>query len=392
MPSTRRLNIHYSLMQAGYWMIYAAVCAYHASLLLERGFTDGEVGIVLAVRCFAGVVIQPILGSFSDKRPQLPLKRIVFICLALSLVAQVIYMGFSFGLFGTLLVYIVIGGLELSAYPFLDSMAVQYINAGVPIQYSLGRGIGSFFYAVACVLLGFQASRLGVESTLLTHCALIVLELLIVMTFPTFQGESVAVAQKKSPHTTLEMLRANPKFTVSLFAVFFGITAGLPAVMFMIQIISSIGGNDASMGVALFVMGAAELPAAVLFEKLHKRFSSHQLLVASIFFLMVKVILFSLAPSIPFFIAFQLIQLVSYGLFTPSSVYFVNDFVPEEDRVKGQTLMMAFGNGMGGAVGGLIGGVLLDAGGVPLLMGVLIALGAIGSILGVISLKMKSPS
>lgn len=389
MPSERRLNLHYYLMQAGYWTIYAAVCGYHASLLLERGFTDGEVGIVLAIRCFAGVVIQPILGAFSDKHPNLPLKKIIVACLAASLVAQVIYIGFNFGMLGTILVYIVIGGLELSAYPFLDSMAVQYINSGVNIQYSLGRGIGSFFYAVTCVLMGFQVTVWGAQSTMVTHAVLIAAEMLIVMTFPTFQGEIVPAERKKSPHTTLEMLRANPKFTVTLLAVFFGITAGLPAVMFMIQIITSIGGNDGTMGIALFVMGAAELPAALLFTKLNKKISSHKLLVASIFFLTVKVTLFALAPNVPLFIVAQLIQLVSYGLFTPSSVFFVNETVPEEDRVKGQTLMMAFGNGMGGAVGGLLGGWLLDLGGVPLMMAVLIGLGVVGTVLGLISLRMK---
>lgn len=389
MPSERRLNLHYYLMQAGYWTIYAAVCAYHASLLLGRGFTDGEVGLVLAIRCFAGVVIQPILGAFSDKHPNLPLKLIVAACLVASLVAQGIYMVLDLRMLGTVLVYIVIGGLELSAYPFVDSMAVQYMNAGVPMQYSLARGIGSFFYAITCVLMGFQSTQWGVESTLLTHCILIAVELVIVLTFPTFQGEVVPTERKKSPHTTLEMLRSNPKFTVTLLAVFFGITAGLPAVMFMIQIISNIGGNDGTMGIALFVMGASELPAALLFTKLNKKISSHKLLVASIFFLMVKVILFALAPNVPVFIVAQMIQLLSYGLFTPSSVFFVNETVPEEDRVKGQTLMMAFGNGMGGAVGGLLGGWLLDLGGVPMMMAVLAALGAIGTVLGLISLKMK---
>lgn len=37
----------------------------------------------------------------------------------------------------TALVWVVIGGLEVSPYPLTDIMAVQFINNGVPIRCSL---------------------------------------------------------------------------------------------------------------------------------------------------------------------------------------------------------------------------------------------------------------
>ena len=389
LPSTRRINLHYFAMQAGFWSIYAAVCAYHVSLLMARGFTDAETGIILAVRCFSGVVIQPLMGSFADRHPSIPLKRIVALCLFLSLGAQVAYIALPLNMLGTLLVYTVIGGLELSAYPFLDAMAVEYINAGVPLNYSLGRGIGSFFYACTCVFLGFQVTAFGAESSMLTHCVLIVVVLALVLTFPAFQGDSTASEQTKAPSGALELLRRNKKFTLALFASFFGITAVLPMVMYMIRIVEPIGGNDAGMGIALFVMGAAELPAAVIFTKLQKRLSSHKLLVMSLFFCLVKIVLFSITPNMTFFFGIQLIQMLGYGIFTPSSVFFVNEVIAPEDKVKGQSLMMAFSNGMGGTAGSFLGGWALDFGGVPFMMGVMLALGAVAVVLGIVSLRMK---
>ena len=59
----------------------------------------------------------------------------------------------------------------------------------------------------------------------------------------------------------------------------------------------------------------------------------------------------------------QPLQLLGYGLFTPASVYFVNESVPEADRVRGQTVMMVASNGMGGMLGGLLAGWTLDMGG-----------------------------
>ena len=389
LPSSRRINIHYFAMQAGFWSIYAAVCAYHVSLMMARGFTDAQTGIILGVRCFSGVVIQPMMGSFADRHPNIPLKRIVALCLLLSLGAQVVYMIMPLQMLGTLLVYTVIGGLELSAYPFLDAMAVEYINAGVPLNYSLGRGIGSFFYACTCVFLGFQVTAFGAESSMMTHCVLLVLVLALILTFPTFRGSSSTTKQTAAPSGALELLRRNKKFTLTLVASFFGITAVLPMVMYMIRIIEPFGGTDAGMGIALLVMGAAELPAAVLFTKLQKRMSSHKLLVMSLFFCLVKIALFSVTANMTLFVGIQLIQMLGYGIFTPASVFFVNETVSHEDKVKGQSLMMAFSNGMGGTAGSFLGGWALNFGDVPFMMAVMLALGAVAVTLGVVSLRVK---
>ena len=388
-PSSRRINLHYFGMQAAFWSSYAAVCAYHVSLLLARGFADGQVGVILAVRCFAGVLIQPLLGSFADRHPEIPLKRILSICLLLSLAAQALYLVVPMHMLGTLLVYLVIGGFELGAYPFLDAMAVEYINVGVPIDYSLGRGLGSFFYACTCVFLGFQVTAFGAESSMLTHCALILLLLALVFTFPTFQGAASTGRAPGKQTNALTLLRRNKKFTLALFASFFSITAVLPVVIYMIRIIEPIGGSNAGMGIALFVMGAAELPAAVIFTRLQKRMSSHKLLVMSLFFCLAKILLFMLVPNMSLFIVIQLVQMMGYGIFTPASVFFVNEIVSQEDKVKGQSLMMAFSNGMGGTIGSFVGGWTLDVGGVSFMLSTMLVLGGIGLALGLMSLRVR---
>ena len=161
-PSFRRLDYHYIVMQAGFWAMFASVVAYQTALLLERGFSNGEAGLMTAVRCLAGIVCQPLLGAFADRYPEIPLKRIVTISLLLSLGAGAWYwLSPDMGLWETTLVWVVIGGLEVSSYPLMDAMAIQFINDGVPIRYSLGRGVGSMAYAVVCVLLGLQVGSAG---------------------------------------------------------------------------------------------------------------------------------------------------------------------------------------------------------------------------------------
>lgn len=366
MPSKRRLDLHYIALQAGFWAAFAAICAYQAALLQGRGFSNTQVGVVMAIRCLAGVIAQPLLGAWADKHPNIPLKWIVSVCLGVSFFGGLLLM-YPLGMAGTLAVFTLLGALEISAYPLMDAMAVQFIHAGLDLSYSLGRGIGSFAYAVCCVLLGLQSARFGVESTLLTHSALVLALLAITATFPTFRPQwSMARGEREeTPRGAFALLRENPRFTLMLSGILLGITGVLPMSNFLINVIRDRGGSEAQLGVALFLMAAAELPAALLFTRLYRRRGrAAGILVASMGFMALKCVLFLFARSYWAIWAIQPLQMLGYGLFTPASVYYVSDVIPPVDQVKGQTLMMVASNGLGGMLEGFIAGGALDAWGV----------------------------
>ena len=390
-PSLRRLDYHYIAMQAGFWAMFAAVVAYQTALLLERGFSNSEAGLMTAVRCLAGIVCQPLLGGFADRHPQIPLKHIVSLSLLLSVAAGAWYwLSPGMGLWETTLVWVVIGGLEVSAYPLMDAMAVQFINEGMPIRYSLGRGIGSLAYAVVCVVLGFQASSLGMESTLLTHLGLVLAEALLVATYPAYRGKSRRPGEDgPKPQSALSLLRSNPRFTLMLAGVFLGLTGIMPLSNFLVNIVGSRGGTESDLGIALFLMGASELPTAFFFQKLLRRLGSGKLLLMSMIFGTLKGVLLLCTFNCLGVLAVQPIQVLGYGLFTPASVYFVNESVPAADRVRGQTVMMVASNGLGGMMGGVLAGWTLDLGGVNLMLAACIASGCAGALLCLAALRLR---
>ncbi len=249
-PSLRRLDWHYMAMQIGFWAMFASIVGYQTALLLDRGFSNGEAGLMTSVRCLAGIVCQPLLGGFADRHPEFPLKRIVSLSMLLSLGVSVWYwLAPGMGLGETALVWAVIGGLEVSSYPLMDAMAIQFINDGVPIRYSLGRGLGSLAYALTCVFLGFQVGRSGVESTLLTHVVLVAAEIALVATYPPYRGRPRARdAEGPRPQSALALLRSNPSFTLMLAGVLLSLTAVLPLSNFLVNVVTSRGGTDADSG------------------------------------------------------------------------------------------------------------------------------------------------
>ncbi len=391
LPSHRRLDWHYIAMQAGYWAMFASIVAFQTALLLERGFTNTDIGLVIAVRCGAGILCQPLLGGFADRHPKIPLKLIVSLSLALSLVASLFFTFTPMGLGGTLAVFVIIGGFEVSAYPLMDAMAIQYISVGVPIRYSLGRGMGSMAYAITCVLLGLQVTAAGVESTLLTHAGLVVLVIALCITYPTFHAPphpAEEVAEK--PHSVLSLLKGNPRFALMLVAVFLGMTACLPMSNFLVNIIQDKGGTSTDLGMAYFLMGAFELPTAFFFQKLWRKLGSGKLLLISMGFVALKSAVLIFAFNTPMVLLFQPLQMLGYGLFTPSSVFFVDESVPPADRVRGQTIMMVASNGLGGMVGGMLAGRILDFGGANLMLAACTGLGVLAALTAAAALKVKS--
>lgn len=393
-PTLRRLDWHYIAMQMGFWAMFAAIVAYQTALLLERGFTNGEAGLMTSVRCLAGIVFQPLLGGFADRHPRVPLKGIVGVSLAFSLAAGVWYWAEpAMGLAQTALVWVVIGGLGVSSYPLMDAMAVQFINDGMPIRYSLGRGLGSLAYAVVCVLLGLQVGQWGVETTLVTFLLLTAAEIALVFTYPTWHPHAPAAqAEQARPQSALSLLRSNPRFTLMLAGVLFGLTAVLPLSNFLVNVILSRGGTAADLGLAMFLMGGFELPAAFLFPRLLRRLGSGRILVLSMFFGTLKGVALLLTWNLAGVLLCQPLQMLGYGLFTPASVYFVNESVPPADRVRGQTIMMVASNGLGGMLGGLLAGWTLDAGGANWMLAGCILCGCVGTVLCLLALPRKGRS
>ena len=270
-PSLRRLNISYTLVHVAYWAMFAVFTGYQTSLLLGRGFTSGEAGIFASIRCFAGILAQPLLGGWADRHPEVPIKWLLDGCLVLALAVNGVFYAARPGFWGTAVIFLALGVLELNAYPLLDSMAVQFIAAGVDMSYSLSRGLGSLAYALACVICGQQAVRFGTESLLLTHMALLVLMIAAVALYPAFPREALPPRVRgEQPHSILYILRSSRPFTLMLVSLFFALAAIMPIVSFMVNIVTDRGGDQGHLGLALFLMGASELPAALLFTPLRR--------------------------------------------------------------------------------------------------------------------------
>lgn len=390
LPSGQRVNTMYFLLQIWFWGMMAAFTGYQAAIVLNRGFSSGQAGVFISLGCLSGIFAQPLLGAWADRHPAVPLKRIFGGCM---LAALLIHGGFYFsrpGFFGTALIFLALGALETNAYPLIDAMAMQFLNAGIDVRYSLGRGLGAFAYAIVSVLVGQQARRFGVESALVTHGALVLLILTTLAVFPAFAPSAAPAAHTRTPaHSPFYILKHNPAFTVMLLAGFFGLMAVMPIVNFLVSLVNDRGGDSGSLGLALFLMAASELPGAILFQWLWKKTNLERIMVISAVFMALKPLLFLFCGDLRLFLMMQPIQMLGYGLFTPGNVFFANENVPPEDRIQGQSLKMVATNGLSGVVGNLIAGGIIDRGGVNAMLVFCFFSGAIGVALAFWAVRLR---
>ncbi|MBE6961247.1 MAG: MFS transporter [Ruminococcaceae bacterium] len=390
MPNQRYVNRMYCLMQMGYWGMLGSFTAFQSAILLDRGFSSGDVGVFLALGCLSGMVSMPLIGNWADKHPEVPVKWLFVGLLVPTLVINFAFFFTRPGWWGTAAVFLLLGVLETNSFPLIDSMAMQFINAGVDIQYSLGRGLGAFAYALICVIEGQQTARFGIQTAMLTHGVLIVAMMGIVSLFPQFPREALVPAEeRKATHSALQVLRANPPFTLMLFGAFFGMIAIMPIPNFMVTMIGDLGGDSGHLGLAQFLMAASELPGAFLVQKFYRRYGSEKVVLVSLAFMIVRPALILASGSLAMLLLVQPIQMLGYGLFTPVSTYFTNENVAPEDRMQGQSLKMVITTGFGSMAGNLISGWALDIGGIPMMLTICIVSGCIGLCLGILAVQVR---
>lgn len=133
------------------------------------------------------------------------------------------------------------------------------------------------------------------------------------------------------------------------------------------------------MGNAVFLASLLELPTMTYFTKLSNKINCGRLIKFSIIMFLLKHVIAYLATNMMMIYISQVLQLFAYALFIPASVYYVNQKIAINNRVKGQS-MVTMAMTIAGVFASLIGGMLIDSIGVHLVLMV----GAIVSTIGAV--------
>lgn len=397
----RKLNFHYASVHGAYWMYYGVLGGFSSVFLLAKGYSNSEIGVILAAGNILAVLIQTVLAGFADKGR----KGTIFLIsggitlLNLALSTMMIFQS------GRSLVLTVLFtscfGLIMANQPFINAINRRLEECGVSIAFGTCRSIGSLAYAVICFFLGTLVEAKGPEILpLVGNGVLLLIILTVYLTYRAYKigmarnredlnqvqtnpGEGLVAKDPEKPKeeiTLQDFIQKNKMFFVMSLGVLGLYFANTIPNAYMAQIVDNIGGTSEDVGRIFAYLAITEIPTLVLFDRLYQRFSCQSMLKFASVGYVIWIGACGLARNVGMLSLAQLLHFFSFPLFLPAMVRYIDDNMREGEAVRGQTLFMVMTT-LGNMLASLVGGVLLDMWGANLLMTAGVVAAVIGAVI-----------
>ena len=371
----KSLTFQYTFHQMAYWATAAGVVSFATAFLLQKGFAASTVGILLASGNLLSCAFQPILADRADRIGGNVLK---WLTAGLTLISAVCFASIqllplpetAFGLLYLL------GVFAFDAMnPLMNALNVSYMTNGYTINYGLSRGLGSLAYAFAALGIGKVMARFGADWMIWISLGLLAINAAMSLSYPSLLT-SVSGEKKENDCCSIPVFFRRYKWYcismlgVLLLGMFHAMTEN-----YLIEIVTPLGGDSGTVGVALFVATAIEALVLVYLDQVRSKISDNWLLKIAGLSFVLKSVLFLMAGNVMTIYMIQLIQATSYTFLSPIQMYYANNKISPADMVKGQAFTTAAYT-LGCAAGNFAGGQLISGFGLRamLLAGVLIAL------------------
>ncbi len=364
MLKKKNLTPTYSLVQGSFWMSFCIAVCFAAVHLQSMGFSNTELGLVMAAGNILGTVLGPVLTSLAEMRPRWDHGRLclpLFILRALCLVELLLLPEHSLL---TAAVYTVYMAVTIGVNSLNLKFCVDAEQKGIPLDYGIARGIGSLCFVLLSILLGRWVENYGAPIIIYTALALILIQFLSQVLFlPGLKQGSSPKAQihkeEESPTSLLGFFRQEPRFTVLLLGSVLLFFAHNSSTNFMINLSENVGGNTRTMGNITGFMAAMEIPVMLLFSRFAKGKRMSLFMGISVIAFLLKSLAIAMASNIPLLFAAHSLQAPAFAVFSCAIVPYITKVISPANAAKAQSLAFSVTT-MGAVLSSLIAGRLYD--------------------------------
>lgn len=382
--NTRKLMMQYCILQGSYWASFCVIYAFATVFLLSRGFESSMIGVIIAAGNILGVILQPMVASIADRSEKISLHKLTAMLSIIMILLLVLLYFVPNGLLAVAVLFLLTDTFLQVIQPLINSVSVYYVNQGVSVDFGSARGIGSLSYAAASYILGIVVEKFGTRSILMAGILVALVLLVTVLSMPVLSSSAASRLGEKEPEQNdaglIVFAGRYKNFMLTLAGITLLFTFHNMNNAYLIKVIENVGGTSADMGRMLSIAAVTELPVMFLFSRISKHFKSSTLLMVSSAFFAIRAAGFMLAGNVMTMYLAAMLQIGSFALYIPSSVYYVNETMLDQDKFKGQAVMTAT-NTLGGVFGSLFGGFLIDNAGVGAMNTVCFAMAAAGAVL-----------
>jgi len=374
------------MVQGTYWMYFGVAFSYAAVFLLDKGYSNSEIGIIFSIGSILALFMQPILAHIADTSNKFTLFSIIKFLIVIMIILNLFLFSFDSRSLILTFLYILIIAWVTTGQPFINSLNFYLQNSGCYINFGLARSTGSLLYSLLVGVLGGFVVKYGIIAIPIAGQSILAFLLAFIM-FTSIRYKKECVKQDINikneviiPITLKEFLSHNKAFFIMSTGVIGLYFSNAVLNNFMFQIVDNVNGNSADMGKILSLMAALEIPTMVLFDKIHKRFKCKTLIIIASLGFTLKTLLCYLATSVVLIFIAQFIQLFGFALFLPAMVHFVDETLDKREAVRGQALFIIMTT-IGSVVSSFLGGFILDLLGASTLLLVSTILSLLGTII-----------
>ena len=421
-------------------MFYGVSNSFASAFLIPRGYSNTEIGIILAAANVIAVFLQPAMADIADRSRRVSLIGITQICTILTMALEAALFITERKSAALYIIFVMIVAWQTALQPLINSLCFKLEESGVHINFGMCRSLGSLGYSLLCAVLGTLVETFGSEVLPISGeavlAALLIALLVVKSSFDgAMRGNGGAGGEKcegsrnlhsggegerdkavrgakpkKIPGTgsrtesctelceepfgqlctesctepceeinLWRFVRENKLFLVLNLGVVGIYFSNSVLNSFMLQIVTDVGGSNEQMGRVLSLMAFLEIPALVFFDRIRSRFSCVNILKFAAICFGLKVGLIYLAKSMGLIYAAHIFQTFSFGLFLPAMVAFTGEVMRKGEAVKGQALFSAMTT-VSATIASIFGGILLDLSGAKFMLLVSTGITALGAV------------
>ena len=81
--NTNKMTFQYCILQGAYWASFCIIYSFATVFLLDRGFSNSQIGVIIAAGNILGVVLQPVFASIVDRSKTITLHKLTGILAAI---------------------------------------------------------------------------------------------------------------------------------------------------------------------------------------------------------------------------------------------------------------------------------------------------------------------
>ena len=384
------VTFHYMVITAGFWSSFCVFVQYAAVYLQGAGYSNMDLGLIMAVGNIGGAVFGPVLGAWIDRNRNIRHSAVINVLLALQAAMLVL-----------LRISPVKGAVCSAAFTLYMAFAlpvnalnldlcVRLERAKAELNFGLARSMGSFSFVILSTILGFLTEKLGYRMLPLAGLAVTAVQLfgnrLVDRDLRQAESRLPAEGTADSGRSTslVGFFRENKAFGLMLFGTVFIYIAHNIDGNFLINVVRNVGGGEAIMGYLAAYTAIVEVPVMMFASRLPKKWTTVQYIRASFVFFVLKLLAYALAPNVPLLFAARTLQAPSYALYTVLIVSYAGQVVDRKDSAKAQSLAFSMTN-IGSVLSSLIGGKMFDTVGVRPTMLTAVAICAVGAAIAIVA-------